>query len=303
MTHIKHSLLLLIFTLVLVSCSETTSNPSWVINEVMVENSTNYVDKFGQRNGWIEIYNNTAKTQNLAGCFLTNERGNPKKYAIPQGDVETMVKPHQHVLFSTDNEPFHGTFHTNFKLDPEKENYIALYDVDGKTLLDEIIIPAGTLTTDKTYGYKVDGMKYDADGNTLATVLDRVTPSSNNQIIGENPKIVELKQSDAKGSGLTLTSMLVVFAGLLLLFLAFFFIGKAAKSLSHRRAVKSGKLSTVRGESNLSGEVLAAISTAIYEMKEDQHDIESTILTIHQVKRDYSPWSSKLYGLRENPKK
>lgn len=35
----------------------------------------------------------------------------------------------------------------------------------------------------------------------------------------------------------------------------------------------------------------------------DVHDKESAILTINKVKRAYSPWSSKIYGLREYPHK
>ncbi len=31
------------------------------------------------------------------------------------------------------------------------------------------------------------------------------------------------------------------------------------------------------------------------------HDVEETVLTITRVKRSYSPWSSKIYTLRETP--
>ena len=48
---------------------------------------------------------------------------------------------------------------------------------------------------------------------------------------------------------------------------------------------------------------LAAIGAALYEMSDDNHDIEHTVLTIRKVQRSYSPWSSKIYGLREVPKK
>ena len=33
------------------------------------------------------------------------------------------------------------------------------------------------------------------------------------------------------------------------------------------------------------------------------HDDESTILTIKKMKRAYSPWSSKIYNLREVPQR
>ena len=51
------------------------------------------------------------------------------------------------------------------------------------------------------------------------------------------------------------------------------------------------------------GEVFAAIAMAMHEMQSDVHDVEETVLTITRVKRSYSPWSSKIYTLRETPHK
>lgn len=294
---------LLLLVVLFSGCNTKIKNPHWVINEVMVNNQSSLADQYGNRSSWIEIYNNTAKTQDLAGCFLTTDRNNPKMYAIPQGDVMTIVKPHQQAVFFADNTPSKGTFHTNFTLSPTEDNYIALYNSDGKTLLDEIIIPAGAVAADEVYGYEADGIKYDESGTLIAKKLDRITPGSNNLVVGENPKIVALKESDASGGMITFTSMLVVFTGLLLLFLIFKLIGYIAQRLSRYRAAKTGKLSAVRGQSNLSGEVLAAISAAIHQLNEDQHDIESTVLTISEVKRRYSPWNSKFYGLKQLPRK
>lgn len=296
-----HATLLLLALAVLAGCAKKVKNPKWVINEVMVVNETNFTDDFGQRSGWIEIYNNTSATQNLAGMFLTTDKNNPKMYAIPLGDVLTQIKPHQHALFYTDASPFHGTFHTSFELKAGQENYIALYDVDGKTLLDEITVPA--LTPDQTFGYEVDGQKYDAAGNMQGVTLNRVTPSSNNQVVGENPKIVDLKENDREGFTLTFTSMLVVFTGLILLYLVFKSTGNAAKAISHRRASETGSIGALRSQTQLSGEVLAAISAAIHELTDDQHDYEHTILTIDQVKRNYSPWNAKRQSLRQSPRR
>ena len=299
----NYTIILFLFSTVLLlsGCNFKQKNPAWVINEVMVVNEESYMDDFGQRSGWIEIYNNTAKTQDLGGRYLTNDRNNPKKYPIPRGDVLTKIPPHQHALFWADDDPFNGTFHVSFKLDPTKENYIALYENDGRTLLDEIVIPAGMLP-DQTYGYEQDGIKYHEKGGSLATHLERVTPSSNNAILEENPKIVSLRKDDPWGGIMTLTSMFVVFTALLILYLIFKYTGIVAQRISQRKVAKSGSLSAVRSHTHLSGEVLAAISTAIHEMREDQHDIESTILTIQHVKRNYSPWSSKLQSLRQLPK-
>ena len=42
---------------------------------------------------------------------------------------------------------------------------------------------------------------------------------------------------------------------------------------------------------------------ALYEYMEAEHDYEETILTMKHVTRRYSPWNSKIYGLRELPTK
>ena len=53
---------------------------------------------------------------------------------------------------------------------------------------------------------------------------------------------------------------------------------------------------------NDSGEEIAAIVMALHEHL-NAHDQENTILTINKVKKAYSPWSSKIYGLREIPRR
>lgn len=296
---IKLSIIALLLV-VLAGCNEKVDRSDLVINEVVVENIDGYTNDFGEKHGWIEIYNNTTRTMELSSIFITNDHNNPKKYAVPRGDSRTEVAPQQQVVFWADNKPSNGTFHLNFELDPTKENYIALYEADGETLIDELTIPAGMLPN-QSYGYEKDGIKNDKTGN-LATVLPNVTPNSNNFVEGENPKILALKENDPWGGLMTLTSMFVVFSGLFILFVAFNFTGNIAKWFTKRKAIESGKI-VVEDDHELSGEVLAAISAAIYEMNQDVHDIESTILTIDEVKRTYSPWSSKIYGLRQIPKR
>lgn len=296
---IKLSIIALLLV-VLAGCNEKVDRSDLVINEVVVENIDGYTNDFGEKHGWIEIYNNTTRTMELSSIFITNDHNNPKKYAVPRGDSRTEVAPQQQVVFWADNKPSNGTFHLNFELDPTKENYIAIYEADGETLIDELTIPAGMLAN-QSYGYEKDGIKNDKTGN-LATVLPNVTPNSNNFVEGENPKILALKENDPWGGLMTLTSMFVVFSGLFILFVAFNFTGNIAKWFTKRKAIESGKI-VVEDDHELSGEVLAAISAAIYEIKQDAHDIESTILTIDEVKRTYSPWSSKIYGLRQIPKR
>ena len=51
------------------------------------------------------------------------------------------------------------------------------------------------------------------------------------------------------------------------------------------------------------GEVYAAIAMAIHEITESEHDEENAVLTIKNIDRSYSPWSSKIYTLREIPRR
>ena len=50
-------------------------------------------------------------------------------------------------------------------------------------------------------------------------------------------------------------------------------------------------------------EVAAVISYALHLYQQDIHDYENMILTIQKVVRPYSPWSSKIYGLRQIPRR
>lgn len=185
----------------------------------------------------------------------------------------------------------------NFTFDPGKGNYLALYDSDGKTLIDEVTIPAGQ-RADVSYGLDIDGK-----GKWMT--LGKVTPSTNNVTLDSNAKIENFQRNDSWGIGMTVTAMAVVFLGLLILFLVFKQIGNLAINASKRNAKKAaGEGQAVsQNAGQESGEIYAAIATALYEMSDDNHDIENTVLTIRKVQRSYSPWSSKIYTLRQTPKK
>jgi len=50
------------------------------------------------------------------------------------------------------------------------------------------------------------------------------------------------------------------------------------------------------------GEVYAVIGMALHLYLQDLHDYEKMVLTMQRVMRPYSPWSSKIYGLRQYPR-
>ena len=177
------------------------------INEVLVTNETNYQDDYGCQSAWIEIFNTTFGTVDIRSCYLTNDRNNPKKYPIPKGDVLTEMPPRQHLLFWADDMPNRGTFHVNFKLDPDKDNWIGLYDANGKEVSAEKAATGGAAV----YGDKNAQIKISDDGTDLVTNKYVTKDSVNDDLVFNlhvgadseiNNKIsVTIEEMSSKGLG------------------------------------------------------------------------------------------------------
>ncbi len=293
------------------------------INEVMVQNDSNFVDDYGHHTAWIELFNTTHAPLNIASVFLTNNRATLDEnlsskerkammYAVPLGDVLTKIPKRQHVVFWADGRPTLGTFHTSFTLQPGQDNWIAIFDGDGHTLIDSVTVPA-TLGPDQSFARIEDGVD-SKDGVKLGIeaweIRDDseglpVTPSSNNKIRETNDKIDMFAEKDKNGVAMAIMAMGIVFSALLLLCICFYIISKIGERVSSRNKTKT--LSSSETEIHVekghdSGEEIAAIAMALHEHL-NAHDSENTILTINKVKRAYSPWSSKIYGLRQLPQK
>ena len=300
------------FTLLLMlgvcsSCGEKKSNNKLVLNEVLITNESNFQDDYGLHSSWIEIFNRSYGSADLAGCYLkcSSQPGDTASYFIPKGDVLTLIKPRQHSLFWADGEARRGTFHTNFTLNPDANNWIGLYD-SGRNLLDQVVIPAGSLQTNQSYARVSDAAeKWEVKDGSAEKY---VTPSTNNKTIDSNAKMEKFEEHDSVGIGMSISAMSVVFFGLILLYVSFKVVGRVSVNLSKRNAMKAKGITDKQeakekklGEAP--GEIFAAIAMAMHEMQSDVHDVEDTVLTITRVKRSYSPWSSKIYTLRETPLK
>lgn len=302
---------LLIMLVAMVTCTMVISaqgRRGLRINEVMVQNDSSFVDDYGRHQAWVELFNSTFAPLEISSVYITNDKDNKKMYPVPLGDVNTEIPSRQHVLFWADGEPSKGTFHMSFKLTPGQENWIGIYDADGLTLIDEVTIPAD-LAPNTTYARKVDGAGEGAeawevrDGNGTKYI----TPSSNNIIKDTNNKVEMFSEKDKNGFGLTIMAMCIVFSALLLLSISFYIISKIGEKVSKTNKIKSHGMSVkeVAKEDRPdhdSGEEIAAIVMALHEHL-DAHDQETTVLTINKVKRAYSPWSSKIYSLRELPRR
>jgi glutaconyl-CoA/methylmalonyl-CoA decarboxylase subunit delta len=110
---------------------------------------------------------------------------------------------------------------------------------------------------------------------------------------------------DPWGVGMTFIGMSVVFLSLILLYLLFMNISRVIVNKTSKAEVKkeeTGEHKKVTKNIKLEDEVNAAISLALHLYITELHDRESTVLTINRVARTYSPWSSKIYGIRQFPR-
>lgn len=101
----------------------------------------------------------------------------------------------------------------------------------------------------------------------------------------------------SQGITIAITGYIIVFLALLLLYYVFSFLSKGLVKDRKRRLTKKGKHVADEKDLQISGEVTAAISMAIY-LSRELHDVESDVLTIKKISKTYSPWNSRIYGMR-----
>lgn len=126
------------------------------------------------------------------------------------------------------------------------------------------------------------------------------TQSDATKKISENS--VKFNQLDPIGIGMTLIGMAVVFASLILLYLLFLYITKLLLIREKRSRIAGQPKQSFKLKHRQKEQIIAALSFALHQHFEEIHDNESAILTINRVARTYSPWSSKIYMLRQLPR-
>lgn len=257
------------------------------INEVMVNNDSNIVDDYGRHTGWLEIYNTSYNTVNIGGLFLTDDPQNPTKSMIAKNHPQASIPSRSHFIMYATGDGSTGLRHLTFKLECGKTIY--LFDGNGRTLLDSVTLPAA-MDADISYGRETDG----ADRWILTQTA---TPAISNNQISAAAEIDEFKKLDPFGAGMAAIAMTIVLSSLATLYVCFKLVGKiATRKKKHPFTAKNAQT----GEA-ATDEVNAAIALALFLHSKQEHDEEYTVLTMHKVSRNYSPWSSKIYGMRKRP--
>ena len=308
----RHSKQFIITVLVLslAAFHAAAQNPSdLLIGEVLVENTSGLTDDYGQRNGWIEIFNTSNGTVKFGGCYLSDDKSNLRKYHIPTSDRAAQVGPRQSALFFADGDASKGTFYTNFSL--RKGSTLYLVSNDGRTVIDQIEIPS-----DLPADYSVVRVPTGVKGMDFETrVSEKPTPGSYNGDVDAKTKSQVMKEQDPHGWVLTLIAVMVVFTALLILAFIFGWIGNANKRGQEGPAKPKKEKKTADGtmtpeiaaaismalSQELGGEVYAAIALALDDyLSGGIHDIESMVLTIKPSPG--SSWANKTQTFRQLPR-
>ncbi len=281
-----------------------------LIGEVLVDNTSSLTDGFGQRNGWIELFNTSNGTVKFGGCYISDDKDNLKKYHIPTSDRSAQVGPRQSVIFFTSGDSSQGTFYTNFKL--RKGSTLYLVSNDGRTVIDQVEIPSD-LPADCSVVRVPTGVK---EMDFITKISQKPSPGSYNGDVDAKSKSQIMKEQDPHGWVLTLIAVMVVFTALMILSFIFRWIGNTqqrprkekVKKQKARKTVKTGDLTpevaaaiSVALSQEFGGEVYAAIALALDDyLGGGIHDAESFVITINPTPG--STWADKAQNFRQLPR-
>ncbi|HUS72513.1 MAG TPA: lamin tail domain-containing protein, partial [Sedimentisphaerales bacterium] len=170
-----------------------------VISEFMASNASNkpplppkegdQLDGNGDSSDWIEIYNPTDAAVSLDGWYLTDSNDDRDKWQFPDG---LEIDPGGfRIVFASDkteqenpsNYPYvdpKGYYHTNFELDKDKGEYLALVLPDGNTATHEYAPEFPVQLTDISYGLAQYATTLVCTGATASYYV----PTSDDAILG-----------------------------------------------------------------------------------------------------------------------
>jgi Na+-transporting methylmalonyl-CoA/oxaloacetate decarboxylase gamma subunit len=179
---------------------------------------------------------------------------------------------------------------------------------NGKLMIDQI---SGWVTK-AFFNYKMYNSSSDStqnfSNNSPKLLSSEVTVEFTPLLTTAFREIVWSPNAIAKGDGIGMTviGMGVVYCSLVLLYLVFLNLSNFIENRIKKGSKATGETvqKTVTGypAGEMTGELNAAIAVALHLYDSEIHDEENTILTIQRAPRFYSPWSSKIYGIRKNPR-
>lgn len=137
------------------------------INEVSAGNDI-YINDYGKKSDWVEIYNTSDQDINLEGFYLSDNRSKPQKYQLQQG----VVPAHGTCVIWCDGKDSYSQLHAPFKLENADGASVSIQAADGSWADCIEYLEQGKW---QTYG------RY-PDGGNMATILNQPTINTTNKI-------------------------------------------------------------------------------------------------------------------------
>ncbi len=109
-------------------------NGDVVLNEFLAINTAGEVDEAGEREDWLELFNNTNAPITLTGFYLTDNPASRKKWAFPAG---VSIPGNGFLIVWLDDDAAQGPYHASFKLSGGAGEHLMLSD-GGNNILDSI---------------------------------------------------------------------------------------------------------------------------------------------------------------------
>jgi len=161
-----------------------------VISEFMASNGSkpppnppragDLLDEDQDSSDWIEIYNPTDRRIDLIGWYLTDDRSNLAKWEFPDG---IWLEPGQFLIVfaSGKNRAVAGSeLHTNFQLDADNPEYLALVEGDGRTIAHEYAPTYPRQLSNISYGLRQYSRTLVAPGATASYHVPTVEDAAAN---------------------------------------------------------------------------------------------------------------------------
>lgn len=106
-----------------------------VINEFSAANYDAFTDNYGQYEDWVELYNTGASSVDLSGYHLSDDMGDPEKWAFPSG---TTISAGGFLrAWCSGRDVSTGTnYHTNFKISQTKTSEDIVFSDPAGTIID-----------------------------------------------------------------------------------------------------------------------------------------------------------------------
>lgn len=144
-----------VLTLIILLSTISFADAQIVINEFSCSNINTVTDAFGEREDWVELYNNGPAAVNLTGYFLSDDPNDLQKFEIPP--VTAIANNGRQMIFCSNQNTVQGTeIHTSFKLRQSNGEWFILSTPLG-VIVDSIHLGSRRTQVNHSHGRTTDG--------------------------------------------------------------------------------------------------------------------------------------------------